>query len=95
MSDIAIKVENLSKLYQLGEVGTGTLSKDLNRWWARVRGKEDPYAKVGQVNDRTKKAESDFVWALKDINFARFQELLGVPRQMWRGIILLKYVIER
>jgi lipopolysaccharide transport system ATP-binding protein len=47
-----LEVENLSKLYRLGEVGTGTISHDLNRWWARARGKEDPYALVGQTNDR-------------------------------------------
>ena len=46
MSDIAIKVENLGKLYRLGEIGTGTLSHDLNRAWARLRGKEDPLPKL-------------------------------------------------
>jgi lipopolysaccharide transport system ATP-binding protein len=51
-----ISVENVSKQYRLGEVGTGTLSHDINRWWHRVRGKEDPYLKIGEVNDRTKKA---------------------------------------
>ncbi|MCL4109661.1 UNVERIFIED_CONTAM: hypothetical protein GTU68_055022 [Idotea baltica] len=55
----AIKIENVSKLYRLGTVGTGTISHDLNRWWHTIRGKEDPYAKVGQVNDRTKAATSD------------------------------------
>ena len=49
-----ISVENVSKLYRLGEVGTGTLTHDLNRWWHKVRGKEDPYQIIGQVNDRTK-----------------------------------------
>ncbi|HRN94070.1 MAG TPA: polysaccharide ABC transporter ATP-binding protein [Chitinophagales bacterium] len=79
MSDIVLKVENLSKLYRLGEVGTGTISHDLNRWWAKVRGKEDPYALVGQVNDRSQKAESDYVWSLRDINFEVKQgEVLGV-----------------
>ncbi|MGM0477969.1 MAG: ABC transporter ATP-binding protein [Bacteroidota bacterium] len=74
-----LKVENLSKLYRLGEFGTGTISHDLNRWWARVRGKEDPYAIVGQTNDRSQKAESDYVWALKDINFEVEQgEILGI-----------------
>jgi lipopolysaccharide transport system ATP-binding protein len=74
-----LKVENLSKLYRLGEVGTGTISHDLNRWWARVRGKEDPYALIGQTNDRSQKAESDYVWALKDINFEVEQgEILGI-----------------
>jgi len=58
MSNTVIRVENLSKLYRLGEVGTGSLAHDVNRWWHKVRGKEDPYLKVGQVNDRTKKAGS-------------------------------------
>ena len=57
MSDTVIRVENLSKLYRLGEVGTGSLAHDVNRWWHRVRGKEDPYLKIGEVNDRTKPAK--------------------------------------
>jgi hypothetical protein len=56
MSDTVIRVENISKLYRLGEVGTGSLAHDVNRWWHRVRGKEDPYLKIGEVNDRTKPA---------------------------------------
>jgi lipopolysaccharide transport system ATP-binding protein len=55
----AIRIENVSKLYRLGTVGTGTIAHDLNRWWHQIRGKEDPYAKVGQVNDRTKAAKSE------------------------------------
>jgi lipopolysaccharide transport system ATP-binding protein len=47
MSDVVIRVENLSKLYRLGEVGTGSLAHDVNRWWHKVRGKEDPYLKIG------------------------------------------------
>jgi len=54
MSDVVIRVENISKLYRLGEVGTGSLAHDVNRWWHKVRGKEDPYLKIGEVNDRTK-----------------------------------------
>ncbi|HEY8931459.1 MAG TPA: ABC transporter ATP-binding protein [Mucilaginibacter sp.] len=64
-----IKIENLSKAYQLGEIGTGTLTRDLERYWARIRGKEDPFLKIGEANDRSKKGESDIVWSLKDINF--------------------------
>lgn len=69
MSNIVLDIENVSKQYRLGEVGTGTLSHDLNRWWASVRGKEDPYLKIGDTNDRTKKGDSDYVWALRDIDF--------------------------
>jgi lipopolysaccharide transport system ATP-binding protein len=58
MSDVVIRVENLSKLYRLGEVGTGSLAHDVNRWWHKVRGKEDPYLKIGEVNDRTKSVSS-------------------------------------
>src|ERR1700744_6531279 len=64
-----IKVENLSKAYQLGEIGTGTLSRDFERFLARIRGKEDPFLKIGEVNDRETKSTSDVVWSLKDINF--------------------------
>ncbi|MCG9900461.1 MAG: ABC transporter ATP-binding protein [Hydrotalea sp.] len=68
MSQPAIIIENLSKQYRLGDVGTGTLSHDLKRWWYAVRGKEDPFAKIGETNDRTQKGNSEYVWALKDIN---------------------------
>lgn len=66
---LSLKAENISKQYRLGQVGTGTLSHDLNRFWHRVRGKEDPYLKIGETNDRTAKGESEYVWSLRDINF--------------------------
>ena len=69
MSNIVIKSENLSKAYQLGEIGTGTISRDLERWIAKLRGKEDPFLRVGETNDRTNKGTSDIIWSLKDINF--------------------------
>ncbi|MBW3520804.1 ABC transporter ATP-binding protein [Chryseobacterium sp. NKUCC03_KSP] len=66
---LALKAENISKQYRLGQVGTGTLTHDLNRFWHKVRGKENPYLKIGESNDRSTKGSSDYVWSLRDINF--------------------------
>ena len=66
----AIEFNHVGKQYRLGLVSTGTLSHDLNRWWqTSILGKEDPYLKIGDVNDRASKADSDYVWALRDIDF--------------------------
>lgn len=80
MSDIAIKFENISKQYRLGTIGTGTISHDLNRWWiTNILRKEDPYLKIGQINDREAKSTSNYVWALKDIDFeVKKGEVLGI-----------------
>ena len=68
--NIAIEFDNVGKLYRLGLVGTGSLQHDINRWWqTSVLRKEDPYLKIGEVNDRSSKGTSDYVWALKDITF--------------------------
>lgn len=66
---LALKAENISKQYRLGQVGTGTLTHDLNRFWHKIRGKENPYLKIGESNDRSTKGSSDYVWSLRDINF--------------------------
>ena len=80
MSDTAIKFENISKQYRLGTIGTGTISHDLNRWWiTNILRKEDPYIKIGQINDRESKSISNYVWALKDIDFeVKKGEVLGI-----------------
>ncbi|WP_417559184.1 ABC transporter ATP-binding protein [Mesoflavibacter zeaxanthinifaciens] len=91
-----LKAENISKQYRLGNVGTGTLSHDLNRFWHKIRGKEDPYLKVGAVNDRSSKAKEEYVWALRDINFeVQEGEVLGIIGKNGAGKSTLLKILSR
>ena len=93
---VVISIENVSKLYRLGEIGTGSLSHDINRWWHTVRGKEDPYLKIGQSNDRTFKGESDYVYALRDVSFEVKQgEVLGIIGRNGAGKSTLLKILSR
>jgi lipopolysaccharide transport system ATP-binding protein len=96
MSQKVIDIVNLGKQYRLGQVGTTTMADDLKRWWYNVRGKEDPFLTVGEENDRTKKATSEYVWALKDINFSVNQgEVLGIIGKNGAGKSTLLKILSR
>jgi lipopolysaccharide transport system ATP-binding protein len=93
---VVVKIENLSKAYQIGQIGTGTLTRDVERWWLKLLGKEDPFLKIGEENIRNLKGNSDIVWSVKNVNATIMQgEAVGIIGKNGAGKSTLLKMLSR
>ncbi|MBV6396418.1 MAG: Vitamin B12 import ATP-binding protein BtuD [Anaerolineales bacterium] len=94
MSNVVISVENLSKSYRLGQIGTGTFANDMKLWWAKARGKPNPLLRIGETDHGNHDGED--LWALKDVSFTVEQgEVMGIIGRNGAGKSTLLKILSR